>query len=86
LNKTSNLLTTPFFTTNLISINLGLRKDYSTLDSFVVLFCTSGEGYVEAMEHKVPIKASEVILLPAICQEANIIPKGLLEVLEVFIV
>lgn len=86
LNKTSNLLTTPFFTTNLISINLGLRKDYSTLDSFVVLFCTSGEGYVEAMGHKVPIKASEVILLPAICQEANIIPKGLLEVLEIFIV
>ncbi len=85
-NETSNLLTTPFFTTNHLHCFQGIRKDYSSLDTFVILFCVGGSGFVETENARVPLRAGEVIMLPAVCTGAILDPKPSMEILEVFIV
>lgn len=85
-NETTNMLTTPFFTVNHIHCFQGLRKDYSALDTFVLYFCIGGQGFINTESGRIPLKASEVIMLPAVCQSALIEPQPSLEILEIFII
>lgn len=85
-DKTSNMLTTPFFTVNHIHCFQGLKKDYSALDSFVIYFCVGGAGFIETNSGRIPLNAGEAMMLPAICQSASIQPRNSIEILEIFIV
>ncbi len=85
LNKTSNLVSTPFFTTNVIHITESLKKDYSMLDSFVVYLCIEGSGIIHSLGHQIPLLSGEAILIPAIAEETIIQPNGLISILETYI-
>lgn len=85
-NETTNLLTTPFFTTNRLYATQPIRKDYTGLDSFVILFCVAGQGFVHSENSRIPLHAGEVVMLPAVCNSAEIEPQGAMEVLEIFII
>ena len=85
-DETTNLLTTPFFTVNRMYCLQGLKKDYSSLDSFVIYFCVGGNGMIETEIGQVPLKAGEALMLPAVCQKAAILPRKSIEILEIFIV
>jgi mannose-6-phosphate isomerase len=86
-NGTANLVTSPFFTTNLIELDKALAKDYSELDSFVIYVCVEGSvtivhnGMAEA---QVKISQGEAILLPAAIDRADIIPSRPSKILEVY--
>ena len=85
LNKTVQLLSTPYFTTNILHTIEPIKKDYSLLDSFVVYLCTEGRGFIHSLGQRIPIKAGEAMLIPAIAEDAIIEPNGLITILETFI-
>jgi len=86
-NKTTEIVDTPFFTTNIIQLNKAIKKDYSQLDSFVILLCIEGEfGYKNEFEHQGKIRAGESLLIPALHHEINIYPIKDCKILEIYII
>ena len=47
LNKTASMVDSPHFTTQVLTFNKGILKDYSALDSFVIYVCVEGTVRVE---------------------------------------
>jgi len=87
-NGTANLVTSPFFTTNLIKLDTALAKDYSELDSFVIYVCVKGSVTVVhggETELKVNISQGEALLIPASIDRVDIVPSVSAEILEVYI-
>jgi len=85
---TANLVTSPFFTTNLIKLDTALAKDYSELDSFVIYVCVKGSVTVVhggETELKVNISQGEALLIPASIDRVDIVPSVSAEILEVYI-
>lgn len=84
-NKTLPLADCPYFTTNLISLTKPMRKDFSSLDSFVVYLCTEGIAAVKSMGQITPFHAGECVLVPAVAQEVELFSEGPAKLLEVYI-
>lgn len=85
LNKTENLVSCGFFTTNIIRFNEFIRKDYSLLDSFVIYICTEGEFLIRWNGNSEPVKKGESVLLPAMINEVILEPFPETTLLEIFI-
>ena len=86
VNGAVNLHTCSYFTTNLLSINRTIMRDYTILDSFVVILCTEGQIIIKAEEtDNVKLKAGEVCLLPAEMEEVSFITNCKTKLLEVYI-
>jgi mannose-6-phosphate isomerase len=79
------LVNCPQFTTNLLCLNASYKPDYSGIDSFVALLCTSGKGNLVYAEGKESLNAGEVILLPAGYSGVQLVPDDAMEILEVYI-
>lgn len=65
-NDSSHIIDTPYFKTNLISLDQQIEKDYTSLDSFVIYVCVEGDveiGYGE--NETISLKMGESILIPA---------------------
>jgi len=84
-NPSGSLIDTPFFTLNRIQLQQGIKKDYSNLDSFVILFAAEGSFKVRWEDETVEAAGAEAILLPAALGEVEIHPAGHAVILEVFI-
>lgn len=84
-NSTENLIKSPFFTTNILKISAGIKKDYSELDSFVILFCTEGGLKIEWEDQNYTLVAGEVILLPNVIENITLLPDPNAIILEVYI-
>jgi len=84
-NKTLDLVKSPHFITNLIHLNDGLIKDYSELDSFVILSCVKGSFMLDYFDDKIKINVGEAVLLPAILEKSQLIPSEETKILEVYI-
>lgn len=85
-NKTSNLVECRYFTTNLIDMNEGIKKDLRLIDSFIAYVCMEGEVELKHTEGKTEIGPGEVILVPAVTSEISILPKKPSKLLEVYVV
>ena len=85
LNKTENLLETPFFTTNVLQLNKKLEKNYEELDSFVIFVCIQGRGELHFGSEKLNFKKGEVVLLPANIKKIQLLPLEEIKLLEVYI-
>ncbi|MBW6490216.1 MAG: class I mannose-6-phosphate isomerase [Lentimicrobium sp.] len=88
-NGTANLVNSPFFTTNLITLEQALSKDYSELESFVIYVCV--EGAVTLIhngetEPKVNLSQGEALLIPANIDRVDIVPSLSSKILEVYMV
>ena len=84
-NATTPLAQCPYFTTNLLAIDKPLRKDFSSLDSFVVYLCVEGIAAVNSMNTVVPLHAGECVLVPAVADSVELFAKGKARLLEVYI-
>ena len=84
-NNTVSLVDSPFFTTGILRLTQAISKDYSELDSFVILFCTEGSLSLEYENESYSIRAGEVILLPNVISQVSLIPDPDAVVLEVYI-
>lgn len=84
-NANVNLVKSPYFTTNKLKLTQSFSLDYSRLDSFVIFTCVKGKAVLIAGEHEVALNMGEVILLPADCTTAKLIPFEQAELLETYI-
>jgi mannose-6-phosphate isomerase len=85
LNQTATLVDNPHFTTRMLAFDKAIRKDYSELDSFVIYVCVEGSVKVESGSSLENLKKGEVLLIPAIAGNVDLIPSSESRILEVFI-
>jgi len=85
LNRTEQLVESPFFTTNIIQFNEPVSKDISGLDSFIIYLCTEGQVTLRYRDGSVDLKAGEVVLIPAELLAITLLPVKETKLLEVFI-
>ena len=87
-NEPVNLVSCPYFTTNVLQVNQPVVRDYTGLDSFVILICLSGEGTLtEQCDDRTdayPFRQGELLLLPA-SSNAPMQLSGTFRALEVYI-
>jgi mannose-6-phosphate isomerase len=85
LNKTENLVSCDFFTTNILHFSKAVEKEYYLIDSFVVYICTDGQFQIRWDGNTEKVTRGETILLPAMIKEVTLEPQGEARLLEVYI-
>jgi len=71
-NVSSPIVHTPYFKTNILVITEEQELDYSTLDSFIIYMCVSGNLKLTYMSQEYHIQTGETILLPAAIQKVTL--------------
>ncbi|MDP3443693.1 MAG: mannose-6-phosphate isomerase [Ignavibacteria bacterium] len=84
-NKTEKVVESEFFTTNILHLTQPIRKDYSELDSFVILMCTEGSCEVHWEGQSFPLGIGETLLLPRIINQVELFTDQSAIILEVYI-
>ncbi|NTW31913.1 MAG: mannose-6-phosphate isomerase, partial [Bacteroidetes bacterium] len=85
VNHSSNIVKSPYFTTNIIAIDKPMHRDYYGVDSFVIYMCTEGAFTIEYENQKEYIKKGETVLIPAELIILDLIPDSKAKILEIFI-
>lgn len=65
VNKSCKLIHTPYFKTNVVTIEGTLEMDYKNLDAFVIYICVEGELDLECNEAIFHLKKGETMLVPS---------------------
>ena len=86
INKTSELVRCPYFTTNILEFDQGIEKNYVDLDSFVIYMCLEGEFSIDCgKEEKTTVTKGETVLIPASLDNLILNPSQKTQILEVYI-
>lgn len=85
VNKINNIIANQYFTINFLNLNNNFDRDYSSLDSFVILMCVSGQYEIQTKNFEHKLNYGQTILLPAITEKVNITPIGDCKLLEIYI-
>ena len=64
-NAASPVINTQYFTTNILQVDKTLTRDYTGLDSFVILIGVEGSSFVTINGIKEELKQGETLLVPA---------------------
>lgn len=80
-NKTNQIISTPFFTTNKLTVDQSLEIDRSDLDCFKIYIGVGGSATIAGEE----LHFGEVLLVPANMKKYTIEPEGAVELLETYI-
>ena len=83
-NHTVSLVQCPYFMTNLLDFNLPIVKDYSEIDSYVILICLDGDAEIASVSGKESITKGEVLLIPAFLDKIALFPRPSCKILEVY--
>lgn len=83
--ESSLLKECPWFSTHLLQLDRKTEKDYSALDSFVILLCIEGQAQCTAAGHTADVKAGEALLIPAMLDASILEPHGTCSFLEVYL-
>lgn len=84
-NSTTQIISCPYFTTNILPITDTVFLDHSDKDSFVIYMCVNGEALFIAENQKETLRKGETILVPNVLNEFSIHPTENTELLEVYI-
>ncbi len=84
-NHPVKIVSCDYFTTSKLWFDKPLGRNYRTLDSFVSLICLEGSGSMTYENGMIEIKQGEVIVIPAIIDQADLIPDGEMKILETHI-
>lgn len=85
LNKPVELVTCPYFTTNLLELSESINRDYKEKDSFVIYMCIEGGANIEDNKgNKLTVVQGETILIPAETKSVTVVPNNNCKLLEVF--
>ena len=84
-NEPVNIVTCPYFTTNVLQVTEPIVRDYSRLDSFICLICLDGECTIEETDNgaTTTITQGELVLLTATTGDVRL--SGSFRALEVYI-
>jgi len=83
-NRTVPVVESEYFNTAIIHFDSPVIKDYSSLDSFVILQCAEGKCSIEFEGGTESLKAGEVLLIPAIMERIRIVPRMETKILEIY--
>ena len=83
-DRTSPVVKSQYFTTNMLRLTRPLPKDYSELNSFVIYLCCSGSASVEFAGGTSALNKGECLLIPATLKRIAIKPLPLTEILEIY--
>lgn len=87
INQPVELVSSPYFTTNLLELNRPLDRDYSQKDSFVIYMCLEGSLRLEDNKNNnINLQQGESLLIPAVTNSVRIEPIENCKILEVFAV
>ena len=81
-NTSSPVLDTPYFKTNIITLNKPIDRDYGSLDSFVIYMCVAGALTLVYNSKNYELKRGETLLLPAVINRVTLISQDA-KVLEI---
>ncbi len=83
-NESSKLVHSPYFKTNIIHLNGGITKDYSSLDSFVIYMCVEGNAEIICDDVTYQLNLGQTILLPAVINKVELLGNDT-KLLEVYL-
>ncbi len=85
LNETSEIVSCPYFTTNIIPLDGKITVNHTKKDSFVIYMCV--EGQVEFFYNKdvEMLKMGETILVPACIKKLELVSSEKSKLLEIYI-
>ncbi|MCY1720880.1 mannose-6-phosphate isomerase [Prolixibacteraceae bacterium Z1-6] len=85
-NKAVQLVSCPYFTTNIIEFTQDIDKDYNDLDSFVIYMTMEGSFDIVSEEGTETIEMGETVLLPASLESIQLKPNSeRVKLMEVYI-
>jgi mannose-6-phosphate isomerase len=84
-NQTRSLIKSDYFNVNIIKFNNSVKKDYTLLDSFVILVCTEGQSLLYWENGTEKIIKGESILIPATIGYISLEPVPECTILEIYI-
>ncbi len=84
-NKPSEIVSCPYFTTNIVPIKGELSFNHSEKDSFVIYMCVKGKVSFSYADQQEELSMGETLLVPATINEFVIESKEDSEILEVYI-
>ena len=84
-NTSSEIVSCPYFTTNVLPLRGKITLNHSDKDSFVIYMCVEGEVELIYKNQTESLKMGETILVPASIKELEISSEENSELLEVYI-
>lgn len=85
-NEATEIVSCPYFTTNIIEFTEELDKDYNQLDSFVIYMTMEGSFDIVTEEGSERIEMGETVLIPASLESVQLKPNSdSVKILEVYI-
>ncbi len=84
-NETVELVSCPYFTTNVLDFDENTSKDYSDLDSFVIYVCIEGAFTLKYNNEAYAVKMGDCILLPKSINKVELETETGFKILESFI-
>lgn len=86
LNKSVEIVSCKYFTTNILEFDCHLEKDYYKIDSFVIYMTLEGDFEIETEEGIEKVSKGETVLIPASIESLQLKPlSGKVKLLEVYI-
>lgn len=83
-NKSSKLIHSLYFKTDIIKLTSSIVKNYSNLDSFVIYMCVEGSFSIDCNNTLTEVNIGETILLPAVTK-AIVLKAKQATILEVYL-
>lgn len=84
-NSADTIVSSPYFSTQRLHCTQSIARDYSELDSFVILVCVGGELELNYRGGKMDMKLGEAALIPASINYLELHPKGEFKLLEAYV-
>ena len=79
------LVSCPYFTTNLLEFTTGVSRHYDDLDSFVIYVCVEGEFVIQYTDDDYPVKMGDCVLLPKSIDKVQLATTSGFKILESYI-
>lgn len=84
-NEPVGLIDSPYFTCGFYRLTEPMICDYSELDSFVILVCTSGACKVICDGEETMLTTGHTVLVAAASENVTLVPEGKCELLETYV-
>ncbi|MGB3468045.1 MAG: type I phosphomannose isomerase catalytic subunit [Cyclobacteriaceae bacterium] len=84
-NQPVEIVQSPYFHTNKLTIDREEKRAYEKLDSFVILIVLEGKGAIKDGENEYMLQQGGVYLIPASLKKITILPDNELKLLETYV-
>lgn len=84
-NESVNVASCQYFTTNVLNVTGVVEKDYSQLDSFVILMNVGGKCTIKSADTTIELNEMEATLVPASVEAIELSASNEAKLLEVYI-